>query len=53
MNVTYNQQHTNVQHSMVVLYTRDHEDLGFSSQKYHPKKLSLQYLSGALAVVVR
>ena len=36
----------------IVLYIRDHEDLGFSAQKITLKPVS-HYLHGALAVLVR
>ena len=37
-----------VSYSTVVLYIRNHEDLGFSGQKYHPKtqKLTSEYHPG-------
>ena len=36
----------------VVLYIRDHEELGFSSQTYHPKPASIS-LHDSLAALVR
>ena len=38
---------------MVSLYIRDHGDLGFPSQKIHPKKTASQLHSGTLAVLVK
>ena len=31
---------TTISYSTVVMYSRDHAELGFSSQKYHPKTTS-------------